>query len=197
MSHLINNMDKKHAPIKQLKEAGKEAERMLRERGIHTEDSSIDRILRENKVVLPGIPAYLPHRWTLKESRRYMRDIVKLWIEKNKGNQRKQENTSAFFSFLVKELTALEDAAQKKVDKVPAIIKAMKDKNIPVYRVFSAWQILETTQAITRFMVDAFAVSMVVKEHSSTTQFAEWFMTWTEKLEEYWAKNEQKDGILG
>ncbi len=190
-------MEKKHAPIKQLKEAGKEAERMLRERGIHTEDSSIDRILRENKVVLPGIPAYLPHRWTLRESRRYMRDIVKLWIEKNKGNQRKQENTSAFFSFLVKELTALEEAAQKKVDKVPKIIQAMKDKNIPVYRVFSAWQILETTQAITRFMVDAFAVSMVVKEHSSTTQFAEWFMQWTQKLEEYWAKNEKKDGILG
>lgn len=186
-------MAKKHAPIKQLKEAGKEAERMLRERGIHTKESSIDRILAENRVVLPGIPAYLPHRWTLQDSRRYMRDIVRLWVDKNKGNQRKQENTTAFFSFLVKELTGLEAEAQKKVDKMPAILKAMKDKNIPVYRVFSAWQILETTQAITRFMVDSFAVSMVVKEHSSTTQFVEWFMSWTTELEKYWASSEKRD----
>ncbi len=73
----------------------------------------------------------------------------------------------------------------------------MHDKNIPVHRVFSAWQILETTQAITRFMVDSFAVSMVVKEHHTTTEFAEWFMAWTLELEKYWAKSETKDGVLG
>jgi hypothetical protein len=190
---------RKHAPIKQLKEAAKEANRMLVERGIHTAESAIDRILGENKVVLPGIPAYLPHRWTLQESRRYMRDIVKLWVEKNKGNQKKQDNATAFFSFLVKELAALEKEAQKKVDAVPAIIKSMHDIKIPVHRVFSAWQLLETTQAITRFMVDSFAVSMVVKEHHTTTEFAEWFMSWTMQMDALWVKNERRDGepILG
>ena len=187
-------MDKKHAPIKQLKEAAKEAERLLIERGIHTPESAIDRILKENKIVLPGIPAYLPHRWTLQESRRYMRDIVKLWIEKNKGNQKKQENTRAFFAFFVKELTGLEAEAQKKVDNMPAIIKSMHDVRIPVHKVFSAWQLLETTQAITRFMVDSFAVSMVVKEHHTTTEFVEWFMKWTMDMDALWAKGEKKDG---
>ncbi len=187
-------MDKKHAPIKQLKEAGKEAARLLIERGIHTPESAIDRILKENKTVLPGIPAYLPHRWTLQEARRYMRDILRLWVEKNKNNQKRQENTSAFFAFLVKELTSIEEDTQKKVDDMPSILKAMHDIKIPVHKVFSPWQLLETTQAITRFMVDSFAVSMVVKEHHTTTEFAEWFMKWTMDLDEYWVRRETKDG---
>lgn len=187
-------MEKKHAPRKQLLEAAKEAERLLIKRGIHTEESAIDRILAENKIVLPGIPAYLPHRWTLQQSRRYMRDVLRLWAEKNKGSQRKQDNTSAFFAFLVKQLNEIEKGMQEKVDKMPTILKAMHNSKIPVYRVFSAWQQLETTQAITRFMVDSFAVSMVVKEHHTTTEFAEWFMAWTVKLDEYWVKNEKKDG---
>lgn len=187
-------MIKKHAPLKQLKEAAEEANRILRDRGIHTAESAIDRILAENKVVLPGIPAYLPHRWTLQQSRRYMRDIVKLWVEKNKRDEKRQENTMAFFSFLVQELTSIEEEAQKKVDKMPAILKAMWNVKVPLFRVFSALQHLETTQAITRFMVDSFAVSMVVKEHSSTTQFSEWFMKWTITLEAYWVKMDIKDG---
>lgn len=189
-------MEKKHAPIEQLRAAAKEAERMLIEKGIHTKESSIDRILRDNKVVLPGIPAYLPHRWTLQDSRRFMKDILRLWEKKNKGSQRKQENTTAFFSFLVKELTSIEEIAQKKVDDTPRILKAMANIKIPVYKAMSSLQQLETTQAITRFMVDSFAVSMVVKEHHTTTEFAEWFMKWTTQLEQYWASKEEKDGIL-
>lgn len=186
-------MDKKHAPIKQLKEAAKEAERMLIERGIHTPQSAIDRILKEDKVILPGIPAYLPHRWTLVESRRYMKDIVKLWVDKNKGNQRKQEKTEAFFAFLVKELTSIEKETQKRVDKMPKLLRAMHDSSIEVFRVFSPLQQLETTQAILRFMVDGFAVSMVVKEHQTTTEFVEWFMKWTMSMEDFWKSKEKTD----
>lgn len=185
---------KKHAPIKQLKEAGKEAERMLRERGIHTTESAIDRILAENKIVLPGIPAYLPHRWTLQMSRQYLKDIVRLWVEKSRGSQKRQEKTEDFFRFLVQQLSEIEKDAQKKVDTMPAILKSMNAKVLPVHKVFTAWQLLETTQAITRFMIDSFAVSMVVKEHSNTTEFVEWFMKWTGVLEAYWLKHEKKDG---
>ena len=196
MLPLLIDMEKKkkHAPINQLREAGREAQRMLVERGIHTPESAVDRILKENKVILPGIPAYLPHRWTLQESRRYMRDIIKLWIDKNKSDAKKQENTLKFFGFLVKQLEEVEKIAKERVDKTPEILRSMGDTKIPIHRVFSSLQLLETTQAITRFMVDAFAVSMVVKEHATTTEFAEWFMSWTLKLEEYWARNEQKDG---
>ena len=183
---------KKHAPIEQLRESAKEAERLLRERGIHTAESAIDRILAENKVVLPGIPAYLPHRWVLQESRRHLKDILRLWEQKYKS-EKKQENTEAFFTFLVKQLNEIEAIAQKKVDDMPAILKAMHDVKIPLFRVFSAWQQLEVTQAMTRFMVDSFAVSMVVKEHHTTTQFAEWFMRWTQELELYWVRSEGKD----
>lgn len=172
---------------------------MLREKGIHTAESAIDRILGENRIVLPGIPAYLPHRWVLQMARRQLKDILKLWEEKNKGSQKRQEKTQDFFTFLVKQLNEIEEAAQKKVDEMPAVLKAMHDVKVPLFRVFSAWQQLETTQAMTRFMVDSFAVSMVVKEHHTTTQFAEWFMDWTMKLEAYWVKNEKRDGepILG
>ena len=189
-------MSKKHAPIKQLREAAKEAERMLIERGIHTPESAIDRILKENKIVLPGIPAYLPHRWTLQEARRLMRDMLRLWIEKNKKDQRRQDHTDAFFAFLVNETTKLEEEAQIKVDAQPAIFRALKGPAL-LSKIFSPLRILETTQAINRFMVDSFAVSMVVKEHHTTTEFAEWFMEWTLKLEEYWINREEKDGKSG
>ncbi len=185
-------MGKKHAPLAQLKEAAREAEKMLIERGIHTRESTIDKILKENKTVLPGIPAYLPHRWTLQDSRRYMKDILRLWVEKNRGNQKKQEKTEAFFAFLVNELTKIDEMAQKKVDEMPKLLQSMKG-NLLVSRVFTPMRLLETTQAITRFMVDSFAVSMVVKEHHTTTEFAEWFMEWTMSLEEYWASKEKKD----
>lgn len=191
--------EKKHLPLKQLKEAGAEAERMLRERGIHTAESAIDRILAENNVVLPGIPAYLPHRWVLQEARRHLKDIIRMWTERARGSEKRQENTQDFFRFIVKELNEIEAIAQDKVDKMPKILKAMNDINIPVYKAMSAIQQLETTQAMTRFMIDSFAVSMVVKEHHTTTQFAEWFMEWTMELEAYWVKREKKDGepILG
>lgn len=185
-------MEKKHAPIEELREAGKEANRLLREKGIHTRESTIDRILKENKTVLPGIPAYLPHRWTLQESRRYMRDIIRLWVEKNKKNQKRQENTSAFFAFLVTEMTRIEEEAQKKVNETPTLLKSLTEK-LWVWRVFTPLRILETTQAITRFMVDSFAVSMVVKEHHTTTEFAEWFMKWTLEMETFWMSKEEKD----
>lgn len=186
-------MEKKHAPLKQLKEAAKVAEAMLVERGIHTPESAVDRILKENKVVLPGIPAYLPHMWTLREARRDMRDILKLWVDKNVKDQRRQENTQAFFAFLVNELTKLEEEAQKKVDAMPKLLQSIKG-NLLLSKVFSPLRLMETTQAMTRFMVDSFAVSMVVKEHHNTTEFAEWFMKWTMDLEQYWINHDKKDG---
>ena len=186
-------MEKKHAPLKQLKEAAKAAEKILIERGVQTPESAINRILKENKVVLPGIPAYLPHRWTLQESRRYMKDILRLWVEKNKGNQKRQDKTEAFFAFLVKEVTALEERIQDKVDEQPKLLQSLKG-NLSLAKVFSPLRQLDTVQAITRFMVDSFAVSMVVKEHHNTTEFAEWFMQWTMDLEQYWIHQEKKDG---
>lgn len=187
-------MEKRHAPIEQLREAAKAAERILVERGIHTAESAINRILRENKVVLPGIPAYLPHRWTLSESRRYLKDIVKLWVDRNKSNTKKQENAQAFFTFLVKQLNEIERVVQEKVDTTPRLLKVLANINVPVYRAMAPLQQLETIQSITRFMVDSFAVSLVVKEHYTTTQFSEWFMKWTMDLEAYWIKNEKRDG---
>lgn len=190
---------KKHAPIKQLREAAKEANKLLVERGIHTAESSIDRILAENQVILPGIPAYLPHRWVLLEARRLLKDIVRQWVEKNKGSQKRQENTLEFFRFFVKQLNEIEDEAQKKVDEMPKILKAMQDVSLPVYKVFTPLRHLETTRAMTRFMIDSFAVSKVVKEHFTTTQYVEWFMEWTMTMEAYWVKNEKREGepILG
>lgn len=186
-------MAKKHAPITQLREAAKEAQRLLVERGIHTKESSVDRILKENKVMLPGIPAYLPHRWTLEAARRMVVDMIHLWVAKNKSNQKKQENTTEFFKFLVSELSKIEGDVKKKVEAMPDILKSLKGTTL-LSKVFSPFQRMETTNAITRFLIDSFAVSMVVKEHGTTTEFAEWFLKWTKELEDYWIRKEQKDG---
>lgn len=183
---------KKHAPIAQLKQAAKEAQRILVERGIHTKESSIDRILNEKKIVLPGIPAYLPHRWTLQASRRIMLDIITMWISKTKGNHKKQENIGQFFSFIGKEMKSMEKSIKRDVNAMPAILKALKG-NVLLSKIFEPQQKLETVQTMWQFIFDSMAVAVVVKCHHNTSDFANWFLDWSHELENYWKPNQEKN----
>lgn len=181
---------KKRPPIKQLIQAGKMAQKMLIEKGLQAKDSQIDRILLEkNSPPLPGVPSYLPRKDTLRASRNIAFDLLIMWKEKTMKNKDRMENVSEFFTFAVKRLQFYEDKAlreHKAIEKeIKEFVKGTKEAPV-LGTIFDPLEKYETTSAIIRFFVDSFAVAIMVKNTETTGQFAEWFFTWTEKLEDLW-----------
>ena len=185
-------MEKKRPPIEQLREAGKIARQMLVKRGIITEESVIDKILAEdNAPTLPGIPSYLPHRWTIKATQQIMRDIVILWRDECGDDLSKQENIHRFWLFAQKELYA---QAKKFGKESKSMRKAMESmKEVPVLKdVFSPMRKKENAEALHRFIVDSFAVAIVVKHHDTTSDYLNWFLDWTQDLETLWIQPKRR-----
>lgn len=178
---------KNRAPIEQLRQAGKVAQEMLVKKGILSEKSIIDEIMtREGAPKLPGIPAYLPHQWTIKASQRIMYDILIMWKEECDGDVVRTENITEFFKFVIAKLRDQEKEYNKEVAKVPRLFKSLK--NIPVLKeVFSPLRKKENIQAIQRFFIDSFAVSIVIKSNHSTSDYANWFVDWTEDMYKIWS----------
>lgn len=181
-------MAKKRAPIEQLRAAGKVAKEMLVARGIEAEDSIIDQLITDSRApTLPGIPAYLPHEWTLKATQQIMRDIVILWKAKCGNNHTKAEDITQFWLFVREELRKQEAAFNKEAKKMPKLIATMKD--VPVLKdIFSPMRKKENIEAIHRFLVDSFAVAIVVKKHHATSDYLHWFIDWTQDLSALWVK---------
>lgn len=183
---------KKRAPIEQLREAGKIARQMLIDKGIHSKESLIDKILADSKApMLPGIPAYLPHEWTIKATQRIMRDLIIVWIEKCGKDKKKRENITEFWKFVVKELHKQEKVFQKEEAKMKASLR--NSKYIPLLKdVFMPTRNKENTHAIQRFLIDSFAVGIVVEQNHSTSEFLNWFLDWTQNLYTYWVRPKKK-----
>jgi len=179
---------KQRAPIEQLREASKLAREMLVKKGILSEKSIIDEIIqKEGAPLLPGIPAYLPHRWTIKSSQRIMFDILVMWKEKTEKNKDTQENITQFFKFVVEEMRKQDLKYQDEVDRMSSSLKILKD--IPVLKeVFSPVRKKENMHAIQRFFVDSFAVSIMLKRNHTTTDYANWFLDWTEDMYTLWSE---------
>lgn len=183
---------KKRLPIEQLREAGETARKMLIEKGIITKESSIDRLLKDEKApVLPGIPAYLPHQWTIQISQRMMYDLLVIWKNECKKKNLYPENITDFFKFLVKELRRQEKKFKKEMDEMPDLVKTMDE--VPVLKdVFSPMRKKESSNAIQRFFIDSFAVAVVLKNTESVSDYANWFLDWTQELYNIWDKSKQK-----
>jgi hypothetical protein len=47
----------------------------------------------------------------------------------------------------------------------------------------------ETLNSMKRFMVDSFAIAVVVKSHIDVVDFLEWFKDWTDRLLNLWPEN--------
>jgi len=79
---------------------------MLQEKGIEAKKSILDEITNtEGTPMLPGIPYYLPHRWTLKKSQQIMYDLLLLWKDQCGQDKKKDpENITQFFQFIITEL---------------------------------------------------------------------------------------------
>jgi hypothetical protein len=50
-------------------------------------------------------------------------------------------------------------------------------------------------KAIQRFFIDSFAVAVALKNNYSTSDYANWFLDWTQDLYALWVKPEQRKNI--
>lgn len=164
---------------------------MLRERGFEARESVIDKLLKEKDAPeLPGIPPYLPHPWTIRAAQRILYDILKLWRQETKAKQ--QNDLKAFFSFLERELNALEDKFKREESEMPELIKSLKE--VPVLKyVFGPMRNRENTNAMHRFLVDSLATLLAktsAPERVTVSEYANWFLDWSNDLFSLWVKPE-------
>lgn len=187
-------MGKKRLPIEQLRSVGKIARELLVEKGILAKDSILDRIVNDKDApMLPGIPAYLPHQWTIKATQRMLYDLIVMWKIQCKGNLRKSEDITEFFKFVIGELRKQTKIFMKEEKKMAGEIKNFKE--VPVLKeVFSPIQKRETAKVIQRFFMDSFAVAIVLKNNTSTSEYANWFLDWTEEMKKIWVKTDKVKG---
>jgi hypothetical protein len=183
---------KKRLPIGQLRAAGRVAREMLVKRGIISEESLLDQIMKmENSPNLPGIPSYLPHQWTLKASQRIMYDLAIMWKVECNDNEEKAENLTKFFAFIVKNLRSMEKEYAKEEKAMGKSIKGMED--VPVLKdIFAPSRKKENINAIHRFFVDSFAVAIILKNNDSTSSYLNWFLDWTQDLYALWVKPDDR-----
>lgn len=186
---------KKRLPIEQLREAGLVARQMLKDRGIISKESFIDDLMsKRTSPLLPGVPGYLPHRWTIIATQKMMTAFIFQWIQKTsanrKGNDLKRENVTEFFIFVVKELKSIERKFKKEVKEQPEFIKNMK--TVPVLAdIFGPLRKRDTIKAMERFFVDSFAIAIVLKQNHSTSDYCNWFLDWTLELDKIWGEKEK------
>jgi hypothetical protein len=190
-------MSKKHrAPREQLLEAGEKAKKMLQDKGIIAKKSILDEIAKNKDApLLPGIPTYLPHRWTIKKSQQIMYDLLLMWKDKCREDEKKDpENITQFFKFLIAELREQEREYNREIERMPTLIKSLK--TVPVLRdVFFPVNKKETVHAIQRFFLDSLAVAIVVKSNHSTSEYANWFLDWSQELHALWVNPIMKNNM--
>lgn len=184
--------NKRRPPIEQLRAAGKLAKELLVERHIIAKDSVIDEMINNKDApTLPGIPAYLPHQWTLKAAQHMMYDFLLMWRDKCKDNDSKAEDITEFFKMVITEFRRQEHLYNKEIVAMPKLLKAMK--TVPVLKdIFSPMRKKETVRSIQRFFIDSFAVSVVLKHNHSVSEYANWFLEWTEEMHKLWIKPEDR-----
>ncbi len=187
------------APQEQLLAAGWMAKQMLQEKGIEAKISILDEIVNtEDAPMLPGIPYYLPHRWTLKKSQQIMYDLLLLWKDecnKRQGKKAKDpEDITQFFKFLIGELRKQEKEYEREIARTPRLLKSLK--TVPILKdVFMPIEKRDTVHAIQHFFIDSLAVAIVLKNNHSTSDYANWFLDWTEDLHTLWIKQIPKRGV--
>ncbi len=182
-------------PIEQLRAAGKWAKEQLIKKGILAKDSILDKIAHEKDApLLPGYSiTYLPHRWTLQASQHMMKDFLSIWIDEcQKKNPNDAEDVVKFFTFLVHELHRQEKKVDREIKEMSKTINNMS--SVPLLKdVFSPLRKKETIRSMHRFFVDSFAVAIILKNNTTTSQFANWFLDWTQQLYLLWIKPEKRE----
>lgn len=172
-------MGKKRAPIDKLRYAKKFADELLTERKLilpHDKSAFARLFSEKDSPVLPGVPAYLPHRHTIETTRRVLFDLALIWKEKTKSNSKAQEDVSEFFRFAIKSLE--EENVKVKAKMFQSVVKQEYDLKL--------FHQKSVVTGIAKFLVDSFAVSVVEKTNSSVSEYMEWFLRWSDSLLKQW-----------
>lgn len=184
-------MEKRRAPIEQLRQAGKIAREMLVGKGFEHKESILAEIMAtKDAPILPGLPAYLPHKGTLKVAQRMMQDFLIMWRDKNKNSQR-VEDFGAFSEFVINQMREMEHDFNKEIVRMPKMMKALKE--IPVMRnIFFPLYKKQAVRSMRQFFDASFVVAAILKQKHSTSEYANWFLTWTQQLYFFWLNEEER-----
>lgn len=176
-------MRKKHAPIEQLREAYSFAMKRMAELGVVApgDQSVIDSIFKDKDApILPGIPAYLPYAWTVDASLLSLSIITARWVRKNSGKNAIINSINLFFRFVVKELDKEE---AKVVSQIRDTVDEEKYDTTLLYK-------RDSVRGIRQFLIDSFAVSLLVKGNDDVSSYLEWVAGWSNQLKSYWKKKD-------
>ena len=178
---------KRRMPLEQLKEAGRIARQMLKDRGIEGHEI-LKAIMEDPKSpMLPGLPPYLPPKWTLRASQRMCYDLLLMWRSHCEEEEKDEQNITEFWKFIIKELKRIQKVHEKEIRKTPQLLKSLQE--VPVLRdIFAPVRNRSTTLAMHHFFPEAFAVAVILERHHETGEFAEWFLDWTEELYKLWLR---------
>jgi hypothetical protein len=184
---MLKTTRKRRQHLTQLREAAKVAKKMLFAKKMISSQSIFETLAhKKDAPVLPGIVPYIPDQWTLDHTRQIVMVIVKEWIKKNDKNETEQEKIVPFFRFVIRKMGDQER-------KWSALARKEKVENRqfePIASIFSSMRRAETARAVKSFLVDSFAVSVIVKSNGSVSDYLSWFMEdWTPKLNEFWKKD--------
>lgn len=189
-----NNPQKKRQPIAQLREAGKVAFQLLVEKHVVHQKNVLEEISKDaSSPILPGMPSYLPHRWTIDASRKAMFVILEEWLKETDGKEELQEKASDFFFFVVKRMKLKEREYRMDMKKTEYnIFRDMKESRL-ISDIFSPVRKHQTAKGLNKFFIDSFAIFIIVKGQGNTTEYAEWFLgEWTLSLYQLWTKKDDQ-----
>lgn len=181
-------MKKRRAPHKQLIEAGKEARKILVDRKIilPQEQSIIDKIQKTpGAPMLPGIMPYIPYPWTINAVRRILLDLATAWRNEIDNNDPRKGVGIEFFKYVIEGLNRPQDVISQLIEK------SGEEKTYEL-KFFSR---KDTIEGIKRFLIDSFAISVIVKTHTDISEYLMWFDSWSMSLLKCWPENIQ--GIDG
>jgi hypothetical protein len=182
---------KNRPPIEQLREAGRIAKEMLKQKGII--GATLEEIVKDaNAPILPGIPSYLPHKWTIAKAGMGMGEILREWLAACGRNKKRFSNCTLFFKFAVK--YSEKKVKLKKMEKIMMGMSLKELDDVPVLsQIMKPMQDFQVMKALLKFYIDSFAVSVMVQQNASTEEYYEWFYDWLGALYKLWEKKENAD----
>jgi hypothetical protein len=183
---------KKRAPVKQLRAAAEQVSKMLITKQVSHSVNMLQLIAEDSKSpILPGLPSYLPHKWTLDAVHMAMFWLLTDWAKLTKTNKKRQENIAEFFSFVSKKV--LEQERKYKLESVAMEHSLDSIRGSPLLKdIFSPVRKRETAQGIHKFFIDSFAVFIIAKGKTGTPEYANWFLgEWIPSLYVLWTNKEK------
>lgn len=167
---------------------------MMVNKGISHKDNFLEELAKTSSAtLLPGMPSYLPHKWTIQASQNAMYVLLRDWKDLHKEDEVMQDNISEFFKFVLKRMQAEERKYKKEIRATHSMIRQLRTAPL-LSEIFSPMRKRQTVNGLHKFFVDVFAISVINNANGSTSEFAEWFLLdYTPALYKLWSKKENEE----